>query len=163
MHTTWAYELLYCCIRLLIIVFFPNVTFIYFPHRLKSHYNDDPIGYIPQYFLNLESDSVPVWTEMTNPLFSPPSLAPFIPYTSTCSQTLTFHHFPCLFGHSSGCNLSDVGSYLTMTTRNLLSSHHTDPQAIPCRERTQPFKSLGSLRNVLVFERKAIFLSIKIT
>ena len=28
---------------------------------------------------------------------------------------------------------------------------------------TLPFKSLGSLRNVLVFERKAIFLSIKIT
>ena len=28
---------------------------------------------------------------------------------------------------------------------------------------TPPFKSLGSLRNVLVFERKAIFLSIKIT
>jgi hypothetical protein len=28
---------------------------------------------------------------------------------------------------------------------------------------TLPFKSLGSLRNVLVFERKACFLSIKIT
>lgn len=69
---------------------------------------------------------------LTYPLY----ICKYLHLTHTRACTLTFHHFPCLFSHSPERNLGNVSSYLTTTPRNLFPSHHTNPQAIPCREHT---------------------------